>query len=280
MKYAKFIGAAVVGFLAGGLSVALVQSISNSLYPPPADLDINDSRQLADWVKTLPTMAFLIVVASWSAGAFVGPWLTRRISPGRTAIPATVVWLLFGAATLFTLASIPHPWWMWPSGVGVWLVFGLLGLAVAAPVSTEVFVVRTIAAPIERVFQTVAQPERFCEAIPDIEKIEIVSAIKSGVGTRFRETRNMHGKTAVAEMEVAEYIDNQRFRLIGEMAGTIWDSRFELSKHGPGTQLEMHMIARPKNLFSRLLTPLMIGMVAKAIGGDMDQVKAFCEKSV
>ncbi|MBL8854669.1 MAG: hypothetical protein JNK57_11935, partial [Planctomycetaceae bacterium] len=105
MKYAKFIGAAVVGFLAGGLSVALVQSISNSLYPPPADLDINDSRQLADWVKTLPTRAFLIVVASWSAGAFVGPWLTRRISPGRTAIPATGVWLLFGAATLFTLAS-------------------------------------------------------------------------------------------------------------------------------------------------------------------------------
>lgn len=279
MKIIQQIIAAVVGLVVGGVSVGLIESLGHLFNPPPADLDFNNRTQLEAWIQTLPTSAFLIVILAWSVGALVGPMIARLLSPNRGAIPAIVVWLLLGLATLSNLISIPCPWWMWPAGLGVWFVFGLLGLAVSAPKSIQATSVRLIAAPLERVFQTIAQPDGFSAAIPDIVKIEIVSEIKSGVGTRFRETRMMNGKPAIAEMQVAEYYENKTVRLVAEMAGTIWDTRFDVEPQGNAVQLKMRMVASPQNLLSRLMTPMMIGMIEKAIGGDMDHVKAYCEKA-
>ncbi|MEL7156216.1 MAG: hypothetical protein AAFN30_06415, partial [Actinomycetota bacterium] len=46
---------------------------------------------------------------------------------------------------------------------------------------------------------------------------------------------------------------------------------------GEGTRLELTMVATPHTLAARLLNPLTKGIVAKALRGDMDAVKAFCE---
>jgi hypothetical protein len=73
----------------------------------------------------------------------------------------------------------------------------------------------TIEAPLEEVFETVADAEGFARAIPEILEVEFLSETRGGVGTRFRETR--------------------------------------------------------------LTTPLLKGMIAKAILADMDSVKAYCE---
>lgn len=278
MKILKNIGAAVLGMAAGAICVSLVQMISNTLYPPPADLDFDDREKLTEWIMTLPTSAYLFVLVSWAAGATVGPFVARITSPGRAALPAVIVWLLFGVATFVTLSSIPHPWWMWPAGVGIWLMFGFLGMAFSAPTILQVAVSRTIQSPLPKVFETIARPDRFCEAIPDIIQIEIISDQKYGVGTRFRETRNMNGKTAVAEMTVSEQVENQLVRLVAEMGGADWDTCFRLSPLGKDVQLDMIMIARPKTLFAKFLTPLIMGMVGKAVGSDMDQVKIHCEK--
>lgn len=280
MRYAKLLLAAIVGFLAGGTCVALVQLVGNSLYPPPADIDFASPQLVADWVKSLPPGVFWIVIASWCTGAAIGPFVTGRISPERTLVSAFAVWLLFGAATLFTLSTIPHPAWVWFFGLSGWIIFGLLGLATAAPTTKEVTFTRVIEAPMDRVFLTLSQPEHFSEAIPNIIKIEIVSATKSGVGTRFRESRDMNGKLAVAEMEITELVNNHRLRLVSELAGTTWDSLFALAAQGNNTHLELHMIASSNNLASRLMTPLLFGFVAKAIDGDMAHIKAYCERSI
>lgn len=280
MRYAKLIGAAIAGIFAGGISVALLESVSHTLYPVPSNIDINNHEQLSAWVMGLPLAAFLIVLLSWSVGAYVGPFLSRLISPGRAIGPAVVVWLLFGIAVLANLVSIPHPWWMWPSGIGVWIVCGLLGLALSAPKSTEIFIVRNIDSPMGKVFQTIANPNQFAAAIPDIVRIEIISDTKTGVGTRFRETRKMNGKEAVAEMEITEFVENQRVRLAADMAGTDWDSRFELAQQETNVRLELHLLAKSRTLLSRLATPLMMNMISKAIEGDMDHVKAHCERPV
>ncbi|MBL8892693.1 MAG: SRPBCC family protein [Planctomycetaceae bacterium] len=278
MKIIKQIVAGFVGLVAGGGCVGLIESFGHRLNPPPADLDFNNRAQLETWIQTLPTSAFAMVVIAWAVGALLGPMVARLLSPRRGAFPAILVWGLLGLATVMNLISIPHPWWMWPAGMGVWLIFGLLGLALSAPRSIETTCVRLIAAPVDRVFQTVALPDRFCAAIPDIVKIEIVSEIQSGIGTRFRETRLMNGKPTVAEMQVTEFHENKTVRLVADMAGTNWDTRFDLQPQGNATELKMQLVATPQNLLSRLATPMMIGMIGKAISGDMDHVKAYCEK--
>ena len=44
------------------------------------------------------------------------------------------------------------------------------------------------------------------------------------------------------------------------------------------TKLDMVMDARAHKLLPRLMNPLVMGLIRKSVEGDMDLVKAFCEK--
>ena len=134
-----------------------------------------------------------------------------------------------------------------------------------------------IDAPIEKVFSTVADISQFSKVIPDIVDIEYLTTQKIGKGTRFKETRLMKGKRATTELEVTEYIENQRVRLISDAGGTIWDTVFTVKPDNGQTQLSMVMEAKPYKLLSRLINPLIKGMIEKAIASDMDAVKVHCE---
>lgn len=146
---------------------------------------------------------------------------------------------------------------------------------------SQTTVVRTIDAPIERVFDTVAHVENFAKAVPQIVATEFLSDVMSGVGTRFRETRRMHGREATTELEVTEYAENDRVRIVGDAGGTIWDTVFAVSPDPDSdrVQLMLTMDARPYTLMSRLVNPFIKGFVRKAIESDMDAVKAYCEET-
>ena len=136
---------------------------------------------------------------------------------------------------------------------------------------------RNIAAPVDRVFETVAHIENFQKAVSHITDVEFLSETRSGVGTRFRETRLMRGREATTELEVTEYTPNERVRLVSDAGGTIWDTVFTVQASNGGTELSMEMEGKPYRLTSRLVNPLISGMVGRAVESDMDAVKAYCE---
>jgi len=138
---------------------------------------------------------------------------------------------------------------------------------------------RTITAPLELVFQTVSDVRNFREAVPHITHVEFLSDQQVGTGTRFRETRVTNGREQTVEPEVAEYVDDDRVRMISDAGGTVWDTLFTVSTCSDGAVLEMQMDIKPHTLFARIMTPLIRGMVVKAMESDMDAVKAFCESS-
>ena len=72
---------------------------------------------------------------------------------------------------------------------------------------------RTIDAPVERVFEVISDISNFSKAVPAIVRAEILSEVKSGKGTRFREFRRMGGKEVSAELEVTEFVANDRVRI-------------------------------------------------------------------
>ena len=74
--------------------------------------------------------------------------------------------------------------------------------AVVSARMTRTTVTKTIAAPIDWVFETIADIENLKRAIPHIIDIEFLSQTRTGIGTRFRETRLMKGKEATTELEV------------------------------------------------------------------------------
>ena len=137
---------------------------------------------------------------------------------------------------------------------------------------------RTIHAPIGKVFDTVAHIENFSKAVPAIVRVEFVTEQKSGVGTRFRETRLMGKREATTELEVKEYVENERIRIVADQGGTIWDTVFTVTPAGEGAvELEMVMDANAYRFLAKLFNPLIKGMIRKFIEQDMDAVKAYCE---
>lgn len=136
---------------------------------------------------------------------------------------------------------------------------------------------RTIAAPLDLVFQTISDVRNFRDAVPHITRVEFLSDQQVGAGTRFRETRSTNGREQTVELEVAEYTENDRVRMISDAGGTIWDTLFTVSKETDKVSLEMQMDIKPHTLFARIVTPLIRGMVVKAVESDMDSVKLFCE---
>jgi len=142
----------------------------------------------------------------------------------------------------------------------------------------QVKVSRKISAPIDLVFKTISEINDFAKAVPEIVNAEIISDVKKGVGTRFRETRLMNGKEETTELEVTEFVENDRVRIVADTHGTVWDSVFTVKSVDGGTELELTMDAKPQGLMPKLMVPMMIGMLTKALEKDMDAVKAYCEK--
>ena len=136
---------------------------------------------------------------------------------------------------------------------------------------------RIIRAPATNVFETVADATDYTKAVPEIVEVEFLSDQRSGVGTRFRETRLMGRRQATTELEVTEYVANERIRMVSDAGGTVWDSLFTVTPVGDATRLDLVMEARPYRMLSRILVPLMKRAVAKAVAGDMDAVKAHLE---
>jgi uncharacterized protein YndB with AHSA1/START domain len=266
--------------VAGFVAVMVVQGMSSWLYPMPADVDPNDLLALKAWIKTLPLGAYLMVLLSWGCGAWTGTYVARRLTPLRRAVPALLVWGLFLIATIANLVMLPHPAWFWLAGIGSGLAFGLIGLVHASPSSYRVHATRTIRAPIERVFQTLARAEEFSKVVPGITRVEFLSEQHYGVGTRIRETRMMNGREAIGDLEVTELVENQRIRLVTTAGGAEWDTVFSVTPSEASTVLlDMEMEARPQGWFSKFVTPLVLGMVDAGVQRDMDAVKTTCEST-
>ena len=142
----------------------------------------------------------------------------------------------------------------------------------------SVRVTRVIDAPAEVVFRAVSDIGHFSQAVPHIFRVKFLSDVRSGVGTRFRETRLVEGREASTDLEVTEYAENERVRIVSEAGDAVWDTVFTVAPAGEGTELKMVMDARPQTLSARLVVPLILRMVKRAVATDLDAVKAFCER--
>ncbi|MDE2691549.1 MAG: SRPBCC family protein [Acidobacteriota bacterium] len=135
----------------------------------------------------------------------------------------------------------------------------------------------TINASLGTVFRAVSDLDHFSKAVPQIDRIEVLSDTAAGVGTRFRETRLVGGRETASELEVAELVENEKVRYVSDTFGTRWNSTFTVARVGERTRLTMTIEGRPHTLLSRLAAPLMRLLTAKGVAADMKGIKAYAE---
>ena len=102
----------LAGLLLGIAVVALVESAGHALFPPPAGIDPRSPASLRAIMGDVPLPAKIAVLIAWGAGVLAGGTLAGWIARGR-AWPAYVIGAALLAMGAWTMAMIPHPWWMW-----------------------------------------------------------------------------------------------------------------------------------------------------------------------
>jgi hypothetical protein len=118
--------ALLLGFVSMVATVMLIQTLGHALYPPP-EIDFKDSAAVAALISTMPVSALLIVVLSWSSGAFVGAAVAARVDRERGTGCAIGMGVLMVLLVGINLLMIPHPLWM--SALGLLLPLPMAVLA-------------------------------------------------------------------------------------------------------------------------------------------------------
>lgn len=121
----KTITGTIAGLIAGIIAIFLVQSINNSLYPPPPGLDPRKPEDLKMLMQNIPVGALLIVLLAYVVGSFVGGAIATMVArPLRTA--ALTTGALLTVLGIWNLASLPHPLWFWVT-IFVYIPSALMG---------------------------------------------------------------------------------------------------------------------------------------------------------
>jgi uncharacterized protein YndB with AHSA1/START domain len=147
-----------------------------------------------------------------------------------------------------------------------------------------IIVERRVEAPPERVFEVFTDLGRAAEVMRGVDRIEVLTPGPVGRGTRWRETRTMFGREAVEEMWIGEFEPPHRYVVDAESHGARYRTEFTFQPAPDGlvTVVRMSFGAEPQTFVARVLGALMAGVMSgsirKALGQDMDDLKAACER--
>lgn len=140
-----------------------------------------------------------------------------------------------------------------------------------------------IEAPAERVFALSTDIPRFGEVVGGIERIELLTDGPVGPGTRWRETRVMHGRRATEEMGITAFDPPRTVTIEADSHGAHYVSTYHFTPEGGGTRVALEFAAHPRSLMSRLMTAVlgrvMLSSVRKALEADLRDVKRAAENT-
>jgi carbon monoxide dehydrogenase subunit G len=138
-----------------------------------------------------------------------------------------------------------------------------------------------IGAPVHRVFQFFTDIEGGTPHVSGIKKIEMLSPGHFGLGTRWRETRDVLGLPDSAEMEVTSFERDKTYTITHSKAGVRIDTVFWFEPAGDGTKVTVEFEIDTAGLPPGLLAPLnwaIAGKVRDVIGHDLSDLKTSLEQ--
>lgn len=139
----------------------------------------------------------------------------------------------------------------------------------------------SVDAPKEEVFRIFTDFENAPKRVRGISKLEVLTDGPVGVGTRFRETREMFKREATEEMEITQLTPGESYTVGCETCGCEYATVFRFTPTRSGTDVEMQMTTRAISLFAKIMSPimsLMMGpMMRKCMMQDMADLKAAAE---
>lgn len=149
---------------------------------------------------------------------------------------------------------------------------------------TSISVARVVKADPDRVWTVFTDLPRATERLSGVVEIEMLTETEFGEGTRWRETRQMFGRSATEEMWVSAVAPQEFYTVEADSAGTHYTSTYRFAPHPDGTEVTFEFQADVQGTMARILAMatrwIANGMVEKQLRADLDDLADACEQPV
>ncbi len=127
--------AVVVSLIGAGAVVMIVEMLNSFItMPPPAEV-MNDRARLSEFMSSLPTLAYIIVLIGYFLGSLTGGFLvrnmSRRESPGVSLALLVGGILMIGGILNFFVMLPGQPFWFVGLSLLTFIPVTLLGFKLA-----------------------------------------------------------------------------------------------------------------------------------------------------
>lgn len=137
----------------------------------------------------------------------------------------------------------------------------------------------TIPQPKDEVFAFAVNMDNFTEVMPNVVKVEKVTEGPVGVGTQYKETREIRGREASSTIEVVDYVSNEKYSVESALEGlrTVYHYRFSESNGETKIRFECEIHAFTFKM--KLVKPLFKRIMKKEDGDHLQNMKKAIEQS-
>ena len=148
----------------------------------------------------------------------------------------------------------------------------------------DVEVRRHTAAPMQRVWEVATDLAGAPQVIQGIDTVEVLTPGPFGVGTRWRETRTMMGRSATEEMTVTAVEPQRSYRVEAASRGAHYVSTFAFAPSADGgTDVTTTFGGRPTSTVAKVLgavtAPLGRRAVTRVLEQDLHDIAAAAERT-
>lgn len=103
--------AAIAGLLIGGLVNMGLITISASVIPPPAGVDVNDANSIAAHIGEFQPRHFIFPFLAHALGTLVAAFVAAKLAASNKMALAMVIGVLFLLGGIMAARMIPAPTW-------------------------------------------------------------------------------------------------------------------------------------------------------------------------
>ncbi len=135
----------------------------------------------------------------------------------------------------------------------------------------EVQVQQPFSLPLDRVWDLLVAFERYPERIHSYVAIEFDSERREGIGTRWRQTRTVFGRSHSQDIEITGWEPPHRLVLAAREAGALYETRYELASVDEYTNVTMTFSVTAKNPAAWIFVTTIGRRLLRSTGATMTQ---------
>lgn len=132
----------------------------------------------------------------------------------------------------------------------------------------------------DEVFAFATNFDNSTKVMPNVVKIEKLTEGPVGVGTQFKETREIRGKEASAVIEIVDFQPNDRYSVKSELEGLETIYHYTFNEQGEETKVHFDCEIKASTFKMKLVKPLFKIIMKKEDGDHLKHLKdAMVEES-